>query len=108
MCSEQLTAVMATRRRTKTEPATASSANGGEDSSDDNAIETKAEDVKVKPSTSINCPDPDAIVPTTVKSSSAAVAPAPFDSEDIAIKVSVHYNGHNGWGRNRAPPLEKI
>ena len=103
MCSEQLTAVMATRRRTKTEPATASSANGGEDSSDDNAIETKAEDVKVKPSTSINCPDPDAIVPTTVKSSSAAVAPAPFDSEDIAIKVSVHYNGHNGWGRNRAP-----
>jgi len=75
---------MATRRRTKTEPAGASSANGGEDSSDDNAIETKAEDIK--PSTSINCPDPDAIVPTTVKSSSAAVAPAPFDSEDFAIK----------------------
>lgn len=78
-----MTTAMATRRRTKTEPAGAAAA--AADTSSNGGGSAEPDDIK--PSTSsINCPDPDAIVPTQVTSGGSAAAPAPFDNEDFANK----------------------
>jgi len=82
--------VMATRRRTKTEPPGSAehpsdeAANGGSDSNVNGE-----DDTANQPSTSsINCPDPDKIVPSKHNSMAlgSAAAPAPFDSEEVASK----------------------
>jgi len=92
---------MATRRRTKTEPAqsagsgdptgtplhTEGAANGGGGASDSNEEEIQQDPSN---SVSINCPDPDQIVPSQHKSQmgrlGSAAAPAPFHTEEVAIK----------------------
>ena len=59
--------------------------NGGSDSNVNGA-----DDTANQPSTSsINCPDPDKIVPSKHNSMAlgSAAAPAPFDSEEVASKV---------------------